>query len=108
MDFDTYKSRYNRAYDKQLEKLNILEPRYSDGQLQEAYLLYTNHDNWFYRAFKPATMAQTNVVYYDWQIREAFRYSCIILAEAELINRCRTSPDEVRRIVDTYYRENNR
>lgn len=100
MTWEKFKERYNRAYDKQLQKLNVMTERYTESELLEAFNTYCDHSVWFYRAFKPATLAQSNVVYYDFQIRQVFPDT----DDAVLYKMIRNNPVQAKKIVDEYFK----
>lgn len=117
MTFEQYKNRYNSAYAKQAEQLNLLDPAYSDEQLEEAYKLYTDWTLWYHRAFKPGTLAQTNVLYTDYQITAAVDWewdtNAMQIAErffdkAEMKTYLRNNPTALKDVMHNYYEEERR
>lgn len=121
MTLEQYKNRYVSAYTKQLEQLNLLEQMYTDEQLEEAYRLYTNWSLWYHRAFKPGALAQSNVLYTDYQIHAAvdweWRCNSMGLAEAfyeggnskdDLLKYLRGSDEDLKNLMHCYYEEERR
>ncbi len=103
MTFDSFKNRYYKAYDKQLSKINVLEPQLDEHQLKAAYDTYKNTDLWYHRAFRPSALAQMNVVYYDYQIRNAFPE----LDDEQLFDLIDSDPQAIHeRIRNSYYNNN--
>lgn len=103
MTFDSFKNRYCRAYEKQLRKINVIDPMLDDGKLHEAYGIYKQTDLWYHRAFRPSALAQMNVVYYDYQIRNAFPE----LDDEELLDLIYSDPQAIHeRIRNSYYNNN--
>lgn len=112
MDYNTYKQRYLQAYKKQEQQLNILDKAYSDEQLYQAFKTYNNHNLWYFRAFKPATLAQTNVVYYDYQIKQALEWRLHYYNDpsyaydlADVKEDCKSNPDWIVSVIKQWYEE---
>ena len=109
MTFQVYCIKYNRAYDKQLDKINVLEPRLTKETLQDAYDRYCDPTEEFKSAFKPAAIAQSNVVFYDYQIKAAYEAELGRLPDDEtLLYVCRRDPDAICDIVRDWYKKNSR
>lgn len=117
MTLEQYKNRYNSAYNKQLRQLNVLEPAYSDEQLEDAFKLYTNWSLWYHRAFKPGSLAQTNVLYTDYQITAAVDwewntntvgYAEEQRSEVDLMNYLRSDQEKLKNLMHAYYEEERR
>ena len=103
MTFDSFKNRYYKAYDKQLTKLNVLDDALTEQQLKSAYDTYKNTDLWYHRAFRPSALAQMNVIYYDYQIRNAFPE----LNADQLLDLVNDDPQAIHdRIRNSYYSNN--
>lgn len=84
MDYSTYRSRYDAAYAKNARKFNLMDGGYSEDQLREAFRNYTNTEIWYWRAFKPAVLASTNIEFYEYQIREALTWAGYDYDDAQL------------------------
>lgn len=103
MTLETYKKRYLAAYAKYSARINILCPAYDDAQIKEAYKNFTERKLWYYRAFKPGTLAETNVKFYDYLVIDAIRwYYNDWVSDDSILKMCREHPDEVCKIVGEY------
>lgn len=100
MTFNTFKIRYERAYEKENDKLNIMDGKLDENQLRFAYETYKNTDLWYHRAFSPSRLANMAVIYFDFQIRHALPdYS-----SDELMTLKRTCPQTIHEAIRaTYY-----
>lgn len=100
MTFTTFKIRYERAYDKENSRLNVMEGKLNESQLKAAYDTYKNTDLWYHRAFSPSRLANMAVIYYDYQIRQVFP----TLSYDELLDLAKNEPDEIHKAIrETYY-----
>ena len=102
MTFNSFKLRYERAYEKENGKLCVMEGRLNESQLKAAYDTYKNTNLWYHRAFSPSRLANMAVIYYAYQIQEAMPDH----SYDELMELKRTNPDEIHKAIrDTYYGE---
>lgn len=105
--FENYKARYLRAYEKYKSRINLIDPVYDDAKIVEAYNNFTNPNLWYHRAFRPGTLAESNVEYYDYLVIDAIHwYYNEWISDDNIQKMCREQPDEVRRIVQLYGRRN--
>lgn len=99
MTFNSFKIRYDRAYEKESGKLNVMDSKLNESQLKAAYDTYKNTSLWYHRAFSPSRLANMAVVYYDFQIREAMPgYSYEELREI-----ARNNPQEIHEAINETY-----
>lgn len=105
MDYNTYLQRYLRAYKNQEKQINLLDEPYSDEELRQAYHIYNDHSIWYYKAFKPATLAQTNVLYYDYQVRQAFEQQGYNYDDDQLWDLCRNDWEKVESVIKAWFAE---
>lgn len=100
MTFTSFKIRYDRAYDKENSRLNVMDRKLTESQLKAAYDTYKNTDLWYHRAFSPSRLANMAVVYYDYQIRQVFPD----LSYDELFELAKKDPDQIHEAIrQTYY-----
>lgn len=99
MTFNSFKIRYDRAYQKESGKLNVMEPKLNESQLKAAYDTYKNSELWYHRAFSPSRLANMAVVYYGFQIQEAmpdYSYD-------ELLEIARNDPQRIHEAISETY-----
>lgn len=105
MDYETYKNRYDAAYAKNAKRINLMDGGYSDEELREAHRLYCNPDIWYWRAFKPSSLATTNIEFYEYQIRQALEWAGYDYSDEELRDVVANYPDGVKEVVKKWARE---
>lgn len=101
MTFNTFKIRYERAYDKENGKLNVMEGKLNESQLQTAYTIYKTTDLWYHRAFSPSRLANMAVIYYDFQIRQALPDH----SYDELMYVAKHNPQSVHEAIEATYKD---
>lgn len=110
MTYETYKERYVAAYNKQLNMINIVDPMYDDEVLHECFEMYNNHAYPYFRAFKPALVAQSNVMFFDYQVTNAldqYGYDWHIdtkwMDRDEIMDLCRNHREQMIESIKHYY-----
>ena len=109
ISYESYKERYLKAYGKYKGRINLLDPAYDDARILEAFNNYTNPNLWCRRSFRPGTLAESNVEYYDYLILNAIHwYYSEWISNENVQKMCREQPDEIRRIVELYGKRNEK
>lgn len=98
MTFEKYVKSYKHAYDCRLKQLSVMDDQYTEEQLREAYDAYTDRAWPFWGCFKPSSVAQSNVAYYDYQVEKAFAYAGLERTPEEMLRACREEHDKVVKI----------
>lgn len=89
ISFEKYAARYRKDYDNNLRRRPaIMDAPYTDAEVLRAYNLYTDRDYEFWTCFKPSALAQSNVAYYDYQIRDAARCAGLDVSDSTLLEMC--------------------
>lgn len=102
MCLDTYINKYQSSYKKLAKKLCILEEPYNCEQLEAAWRTYTGNQ-WYAKAFKPYALAQSNVKFYDYQIRIALADKFTYNDDKSLLEFKEMYPDTFQWAVNDYY-----
>jgi hypothetical protein len=102
MKFETYCNKYRSSYERLAKKLCILDAPYNFEQLQAAWRTYTG-GQWYAKAFKPYALAQSNVRFYDYQIRLALADKLTYHDDKSLLDFKELHPDTFEWAVKDYY-----
>lgn len=98
MSFEKYVSMYRHAYECRENQLAVMDAPYTEEQLMKAYDAYTDRAYDFWACFKPSSMAQSNVAFYDYQVVRAFAFAGIERTPEEMKRACREEHDRVLKI----------
>lgn len=104
MTLAIYCAKYRASYEKLQKKLCILDEPYKLDELKAAWQSYISSE-WYAKAFKPYALAQSNVKFYDYQIRLAFADKLTYHDDKSLLEFKESDPDTFVWVVEEYYRK---
>lgn len=103
MTFPLFCAKYRASYEKLQKKLCILDEPYKVDELRMAWENYISGE-WYAKAFKPYALAQSNVKFYDYQIRLALAEQLTYHDDKSLLEFKASSPDTFEWAVADYYK----